>query len=352
MNICLITPGFAGGGAEVIAVNTANFYHDEGYKVLLISFGYDGPVLKSLSSDVEILFVTPKNYLSLFHALKSNRQTFDHTICFIRHTSINAYIARLFGRLRTQRMHFIEVNTFYQQKNLTVFSRLLQNFLLKIAYNSVDDLIAVSNLVKQEIQKKYDVKNIRVVGNPCIEDVDLTFIPKVNSHVADGLRYVAAGRLHFQKDYKTMVTGFSKYLINYKRYQDTLTIFGEGPNFRELNLLINDLDMNDNIFLCGYVDDLSVRLTEFDVFLMTSRYEGFGNVLVLAMAAGLPIIARRNTGGPDDLVNDQTGLLFDDEPSLVKILGEFSLESYDQVTIKSNALNYTIKEICLKYLNS
>ena len=73
MNICLITPGFAGGGAEVIAVNTANFYHSEGHKVLLISFGDRGPILKSLSGNVDILFVKPENYFSLSHALKNHR---------------------------------------------------------------------------------------------------------------------------------------------------------------------------------------------------------------------------------------------------------------------------------------
>ena len=69
--------------------------------------------------------------------------------------------------------------------------------------------------------------------------------------------------------------------------------------------------MENNIRLLGFVDDLAQQLNYFDVFLMTSKYEGFGNVFVLAMAAGLPIIARRDTGGPDDLVDSNTGCLFE-----------------------------------------
>lgn len=351
MNICLITPGFGGGGAEVIAVNAANYYSQKGHSVLLISFGNDGPIRQQLSEQIELFAITPRNYLSLFHALKHRRESFDHTISFIRHANISAYLARLFRRLKTHKMHLLEVNTFDQQQSLDLLSRVLQNFLLKISYNNVEDVIAVSNLVKKQVVERYGAKGTRVLGNPCLEgyelSLSLTHSKKIDT---EKVKFVSAGRLHIQKDFETMVRAFSKYISIYQRSGDTLTIFGEGLERSRIEELIKCLNMENNIYLAGFVDDLALQLNNFDAFLMTSKYEGFGNVFVLAMAAGLPIIARRNTGGPDDLVNPQTGHLFEDENSLVKVLGEFRCDDYNPITIRKNAAFYTIENICEQYL--
>ncbi len=352
MNICLITPGFGGGGAEVIAVNAANYYSQKGHSVLLISFGIEGPIRQRLSEQIELLDITPRSYLSLFHALKHRRKAFDHTISFIRHTNISAYLARLFRRLKTQKMHLLEVNTFDQQQSLGLLSRVLQNFLLRLAYNNVEDVIAVSNLVRKQVVQRYGATGTRVLGNPCLEGDELTYSSQqVKQSSIDKTRFVSAGRLHVQKDFETMIRAFSKYIINYQRSKDTLSIFGEGPERQNIERLIKELNMEKNIKLLGFVDDLAQQLNHFDVFLMASKYEGFGNVFVLAMAAGLPIIARRNTGGPDDLINSNTGLLFEHEDSLVETLGGFRVRTYDPIVIKKNASFYTIENICEKYLN-
>lgn len=352
MNICLITPGFGGGGAEVIAVNAANYYFRKGHSVLLVSFGDDGPIRQQLSEQIELFVITPRNYLSLYHALKHRSEAFDHTISFIRHTNISAYLARLFRRLTTHKMHLLEVNTFDQQQSLGLLSRVVQNFLLKMAYNNVEDVIAVSNLVKKQIIERYGVKGARVLGNPCLEGHEFTHSSiHVKKHNPDAIRFVSAGRLHIQKDFETMIRAFSKYITNYKRPKDTLSIYGEGPERKKIERQIKQLGMESNIQLFGFVDDLAQQLNYFDAFLMTSKYEGFGNVFVLAMAAGLPIIARRNTGGPDDLVNPLTGYLFEDENSLVKILGDFRCDNFSPAIIKENAAFYTIENICEQYLN-
>lgn len=352
MNICLITPGFGGGGAEVIAVNAANYYSQKGHSVLLISFGIEGPIRQQLSEQIELLDITPRSYLSLFHALKHGTKAFDHTISFIRHTNISAYLARLFRRLKTQKMHLLEVNTFDQQQSLGLLSRVLQNFLLRLAYNNVEDVIAVSNLVRKQVVQRYGATGTRVLGNPCLEGHELTHSSKqVNKPNPYAIRFVSAGRLHIQKDFETMIRAFSKYIANYHRFKDTLSIYGEGPERQIIERLIKQLGMENNIRLLGFVDDLAKQLNNYDVFLMTSRYEGFGNVFVLAMAAGLPIIARRDTGGPDDLVNSDTGLLFEHEDSLVETLGGFRVDTYNPIVIKENASRYTIENICESYLS-
>lgn len=349
MRICLITPGFGGAGAEVIALNSANYYIDKGFKVTLFSFQKNGPILSQLSDQVSLKFVNPRSYFSLSCAIGNNQLYFDHVISFIRHANISAFIACLFGKLKTSRLHLIDVNTFDQQSNLSRLSRLWQNILLFAAYHTADDVIAVSSLVQRQIISKYHIKKSRVLGNPCLKANDLLSRRPTIKAARSNRHFVAAGRLHPQKDFGTLIRVFDRYISETKSF-DTLTIYGEGAQHSELQALIANLNADKFIFMKGYTDDLLGAFNHYDAFIMSSIYEGFGNVIVLAMAAGLPIIARKDTGGPDDLVTADTGLLFDNEDMLLNILKTICIADFSSDKLRKAASKYTISSICDQYL--
>ena len=127
-------------------------------------------MLKRLNQNIELVYFKASNYFSFLISFDFTKEKFDHVFSFIRHTNIAVYIAYKFNKLKVNKIHLVEENTFDQQKELSLFSRILQNFLLKLIYNDVDDLIAVSKKIKNEIIDKYNVKKkIRVIGNPCID---------------------------------------------------------------------------------------------------------------------------------------------------------------------------------------
>lgn len=90
-------------------------------------------------------------------------------------------------------------------------------------------------------------------------------------------------------------------------------IYGRGPLKDKLQELINDLQLEDKIKLCGYIqnNDVPNVINSFDIFLLASNEESFGVAAVEAMACGIPIVATKVPGFSEVIDNGNTGLLVD-----------------------------------------
>lgn len=110
--------------------------------------------------------------------------------------------------------------------------------------------------------------------------------PRLREAVA-GRRFVAVGRLVHQKDFSLMLRGFAAGA----RADDTLTIYGDGPERAELATLSERLGLTSRVTFAGHVPDAASRLGDYDVLLMSSRYEGIPAVLLEALDAGLAVIS-------------------------------------------------------------
>ena len=86
-------------------------------------------------------------------------------------------------------------------------------------------------------------------------------------------------------------------------------IVGEGPERKSLEVLIAELGLTDRIFLVGHQDDAKSWISAFNIFVLSSQWEGMPNVLLEAMAAGKPVVATRVGGIPEVVVEGETGLL-------------------------------------------
>lgn len=134
---------------------------------------------------------------------------------------------------------------------------------------------------------------ISIIPDPALEEAQLMRLhhavrPPEEAR-AGGLRFVAIGRLAAQKNVALMLHAFAQGAAN----GDHLSVFGDGPERGALTALMRDLDLDDRVTFHGHVPDPASRLTEFDIFLLSSDYEGVPAVIVEALAAGLPIIATR-----------------------------------------------------------
>jgi glycosyltransferase involved in cell wall biosynthesis len=100
---------------------------------------------------------------------------------------------------------------------------------------------------------------------------------------------VSIGRLTEQKDFPTLLRAFRKVHRRYPVCQ--LYIYGEGPDRTELQQFIEELHMRGSIFLSGITSNVEDVLFKTDLFISSTRYEGFPNALAEAMAMGVPVIA-------------------------------------------------------------
>jgi glycosyltransferase involved in cell wall biosynthesis len=113
-------------------------------------------------------------------------------------------------------------------------------------------------------------------------------------------------RLTDQKDIPTMLRAF----LEYKAESPTssLSILGAGPLESELKQLAKSLGLSESVNFLGRSSQIYDFLSELDAFILTSKYEGFGMVLLEAMDAGIPVIASRNSAIPEVLGDDFPGL--------------------------------------------
>jgi glycosyltransferase involved in cell wall biosynthesis len=117
---------------------------------------------------------------------------------------------------------------------------------------------------------------------------------------------LAIGRLIEQKDHATLLDAFAQ--LHAERPDARLVILGWGRLEEQTKLLVRTLGLEDAVRILGRVEPRD-WLRRADVFAHTSRWEGFGIVLLEAMLAGLPIVATRVSAVPEIVVDGETGLL-------------------------------------------
>lgn len=185
--------------------------------------------------------------------------------------------------------------------------KLLSNFFSRLVEMRAKRIIAISESVSDFLFEQGEVKDpqkVRVIyyGYQISNLNRGNLLNRSTNHCKLG----TISRLAEQKDLPTMIRAFEIYKL--KKPNATLSIVGAGPLEKSLRDLINSLGAEKEIFLLGRRNDVMNFLGALDVFILTSKYEGFGMVLLEAMDAGVPIIASRNTAIVEVLGADFPGL--------------------------------------------
>jgi glycosyltransferase involved in cell wall biosynthesis len=124
----------------------------------------------------------------------------------------------------------------------------------------------------------------------------------------DALVIGTVSRLVAQKALHVLIHAYAEYRRHARR-DSRLVIVGIGPLESDLKALARRLSLENTIVWMGFREDIPEVMAGFDVFALTSSYEGFGLVLLEAMAAGRPVIASRVSAIPEIVQDGTTGLL-------------------------------------------
>jgi glycosyltransferase involved in cell wall biosynthesis len=184
---------------------------------------------------------------------------------------------------------------------------------------------------------------------------DFNYINNVPEKMKNGSEIIlgTVGRLYYQKDPITLIKSFK--IINSKFPNTKLVMVGDGPLEQVCIKLIDKLGLNSKIDLTGYQKNSKAYYKMFDIFILSSHYEGLPYALLEAMSMGIPSVGTDVVGIKDLILNGSTGYLADEEDykglanavinllSNPQLLSEFS-ENAKRITRENFNFNNGIKE--------
>lgn len=128
-----------------------------------------------------------------------------------------------------------------------------------------------------------------------------------NVNVSNTRRIVTVGSLKEQKNHALLIDAFKIVFDKHPEY--TLTIYGEGNLRKDLENQVQELSLNDHVFLPGTKKNIHEEISDASMFVLSSDYEGLSNALLEAMMMGLPCISTDCAGSDEYIENKVNGLL-------------------------------------------
>jgi glycosyltransferase involved in cell wall biosynthesis len=162
---------------------------------------------------------------------------------------------------------------------------------------------------------------------------------------------IGMGRLSLQKNFSDLLKAFSL-LKNKQDYR--LIILGEGPELEKLMQASRDLHIQDYVDFPGFVENPYSILARADVFVLSSKWEGFANVIIEALACGVPIVATNCPGGPSDILENKSFakiVPMSDPSAMSNAIEEMITVRKNKEEIIELARMYDIQEIAQQYID-
>lgn len=218
-------------------------------------------------------------------------------------------LAKIIGRVKTP-VVYVEHNPVGSRPDLSRGGATVRYWFDRwILRRRVAKIVAVSEGLRKTVIEKFglDPEKVVVVHNPVFAKLPNKEADEANVHAAlkeKGVyRVVSAGGLAEGKAFDELIVAFGRFEKMAHR-ECMLVIFGEGPLRGALEKKVEQLELVGKVVFAGYTKHLLDNLKCADLFAYASRYETFGNVLVEALAAGLPIVCVDCPVGPREILKD------------------------------------------------
>jgi glycosyltransferase involved in cell wall biosynthesis len=237
----------------------------------------------------------------------------------------------------------------------------IKQFLVRTVYVWADKIVAVSEIAKSDLVRLAGLpaSRVDVISNPIIPDDFERLVAQKPEHpwlCKGSVRprmvpvIVAVGRLLPNKDFATLFHAFAALI---KTRDARLLLFGEGEERPPLEKLAEQLGISSNLSFAGQTDNIFGALVAADLFVLSSRRESFGNVLVEALACGTPVVST-DSGGPQEILEGgRFGFLVPTEsPALLaQAMARALDEKPDRAALQKRGRSFDVETATQAYLN-
>jgi glycosyltransferase involved in cell wall biosynthesis len=357
-DIAIFLRGLYEGGAERVMLNLARGFIKQELKVDLVLARAEGVYMAQVPPGVRVVELKAQWMPSSLPKLtKYLRRECPTTLLTALHypCEIALWAKRISGV--STRVVVSEHNTLSQEaQRIAQTSVRLTPLAARTFYPWADGIIAVSQGVAQDLNSITGIpsERIQVIYNPVVTPE--LFIKAKASVEHPWFRQgeppviLGVGRLSLQKDFSTLIRAFAQ--VQRER-PARLVILGCGPEQVRLENLVRELNLEKEVAFLGFVQNPFAYMAKAGVFVLSSAWEGLGNVLLEAMAVGTPVVSTNCESGPAEiLANGKYGSLTpvgDSQKMAEEIL---SVLSGNTKKVDSNWLQQFTLEACIeKYLD-
>lgn len=284
-HICFVTLSLCKGGAERVLSELCNYYASLQYQVTVITC-MNKQSEYVLNTNVKQLCVDKGSYANIGERFIKRRQILKKILCSENPDCIVSFLPEPnFLCLSLKRQVKCPVIISLRNDPNVEYNNLFRKFLMKAFYPRLDGCVFQTQEAREYFKFSKKIYNDSVVIPNAINE---GFVCK-EAALKKRKVIVSVGRLDIQKNQALLISSFSKIVSKYPEY--ILEIFGEGKLRETLEQLIEKLGLQNKVFLKGKVDDLSQKIYDAAMFVLTSDYEGMPNALIEAMTLGIPSIA-------------------------------------------------------------
>jgi len=361
--ICFFNSTKSWGGGEKWHFETSVYLVNKGYNIVVFT-NKNSELFKKLSkTKINVIPIKVNNlsFLNIFRIIKlRNIFRHEHISTIIMNLSADVKFAGIAAKLAK-----IQNIVYRRGSAIPIKNTLLNRFLFKnILTNILANSIETKNTINQNYAKLFPQEKIEVIYNGIdlekfdnqtkeIKPFDLNLI---GNEIIIG----NAGRLEFQKNQKDLIK-IAK-ILKSENQSFKILIAGTGRLKEELKQLAKNEGVDDNIIFLNFVEDIKSFMQKIDIFVLTSFWEGFGYVIVEAMACKKAVVAYNISSNPEIVNNNINGFLVNypdvkEFAEKIKILIENKNQRilFGEKGRKLVEQNFQLKNQCLKieiYLKS
>jgi glycosyltransferase involved in cell wall biosynthesis len=281
-----------------MVINLATALEQAGCRVDLVVARKEGPYLKGIPAHIGVVSLNAGRLRSALWPLVRylRRERPEVVMATLTSASILAVVACKLSRIGSRIV----------LRQASPLGRRQRPWLARRVYAYADEYIAISGGIADALTGiGLQPQRVHTIRNPA-------FTPEILARAAEPVEHpwfsvkntpiiIGVGRLTLTKSFHVLVDAFARIRA---RQSCKLVILGEGEARAQLQSQVENLHLAPDVWMPGFVDNPFKYVARSDVFVLSSRDEPFGNVIVEALAVGTPVVSTRCAGGPSEILEN------------------------------------------------